>query len=272
MLVPKRNRKQDGPGIVKDNSLVFQHVKLNDSGTYDVETFDKGGETIISEKIIVCVYAKVPKPKVDFKCHDKKMELTCEIDDDKELSFTWQSNGKELNKSRIFLTNIKPDKSMYTCTAANPVHSNKSDPVTPSCSNQRTLLGFELWTMVGILASGGALVLILIIVMVTVGCRSCKRKKKHQSDEEEYRLNYLNISQPPQKSKQTARGQPAPPEPVDNGSSQNTVQDPCQTPPQTRNQQRARPPPPPIDEDEEQPPPLPQPRKKAQAKKREDPL
>ncbi|GAA6077433.1 T-cell surface antigen CD2 [Tachysurus ichikawai] len=121
--------------------------------------------------------------------------------------------------------------------------------------------------MVTILAGGGTLVLLLIIVLVTLSCRSCKRKEKHQRDEEEFRLNYLSSSLPPQKGKQTARGQPAPPEPINNGYADEESQAPCQAVPRPRNQQRARPPPPPIDDGEEPPPPLPQPRKKAHVKK-----
>ncbi|KAI5607451.1 hypothetical protein C0J50_1762 [Silurus asotus] len=86
------------------------------------------------------------------------------------------------------------------------------------------------------------------------------------TDEEELRLNYHNLSQ--QKSKQTARGQPAPPEPYDDVSAQDI---PSQAQPKPRSQPRGRPPPPPIDDDEEQPPPLPQPRKNAQVKRHEEP-
>ncbi|KAB5555801.1 hypothetical protein PHYPO_G00038280 [Pangasianodon hypophthalmus] len=272
ILVPKRNRKQDGPGIVKDKFLELQPVKLSDSGTYNVEVFDVNGIRIKSHSESVCVYAKIPKPRVNITCQDEKVDLRCDVEGGKDLSFSWYKNGKDLKKNVLnFSTNIEENKSKYTCTAQNPVNKNTSDPVEEACFKPATLFGFDLWIMVGILAGGGGLVLVLIIVLVTVACRACKRREKQQRDEEEFRLNYLNTSPPPgqQKSKQTARGQPAPPEPYDDVSAQEI---PCQAEPRPRNQQRARPPPPPIDDEEEQPPPLPQPRKKAQVRKREGPM
>ncbi|MCI4384542.1 hypothetical protein PGIGA_G00039960 [Pangasianodon gigas] len=315
ILVPKRNRKQTGPGTVKDKFLELQHVKLNDSGTYSVEVFDVNGNRIksyseivcvygtVKDKFlelqhvklndsgtysvevfdvngnriksyseIVCVYAKVPKPRVNITCQDEKFDLRCDVEGDKGLSFSWHKNGKDLKMNVLnFSTKFEENKSKYTCTAQNPVHKSTSDPVEEACFKSATLFGFDLWIMVGILAGGGGLVLLLVIVLVTVACRACKRREKQQRDEEEFRLNYLNTSPPPgqQKSKQTARGQPAPPEPYDDVSAQEI---PCQAEPRPRNQQRARPPPPPIDDEEEQPPPLPQPRKKAQVRKREGPM
>lgn len=47
-------------------------------------------------------------------------------------------------------------------------------------SKSLTLFGFDLWFMVGILAGGGALVLLLMIVLVTLACRSCKRRARQQ--------------------------------------------------------------------------------------------
>ncbi|KAF4084822.1 hypothetical protein AMELA_G00110410 [Ameiurus melas] len=274
MLVPKRNRKQEGPGIVKNDFLEFQHVNLSYSGTYSVEVFDVKGNNIKSYSEIVCVYAKVPKPKVTITCQDATIDFRCDVQvEDKyqrsNISYIWHKNGKEFKKNVLnFSINGVEDTSEYKCTAQNLVQHSTSDPVEAACYK---LFGFDFRFMVGLLAGGGGLVLLLIIVLVTIGCRSCRRQEKQQRDEEEFRLNYVNSSQSSgqQKSKQTARGQPAPPEPYDNVSAHNV---PYQTEPKPRSQQRGRPPPPPIDDEEEHPPPLPQPRKKAQVKKREAPL
>ncbi|KAK2866658.1 hypothetical protein Q7C36_002714 [Tachysurus vachellii] len=262
--VPKRKRKEEGPGIVENNFIKLLKLNLSDAGSYTVEVFDGLGKNLNSYTKTVCVYAKVPKPRVNVTCQDGKIDIICEVEDSKDLSFTWKKKGKDLKKNEKVLTNVETSK--YTCTAQNPAGNNTSDSVEASCY-QNTLFGFDLWIMVSILAGGGTLVLLLIIVLVTLSCRSCKRKEKHQRDEEEFRLNYLNTIQPPQKGKQTARGQPAPPEPVNNGCADDESQAPCQAVPRPRNQQRARPPPPPIDDGEEPPPPLPQPRKKAHVKK-----
>lgn len=91
------------------------------------------------------------------------------------------------------------------------------------------------------------------------------------TDEEEFRLSNFHSSETngQQKSKQTARGQPAPPEPYNDVTA---LEVPCEAESKPRTQQRARPPPPPIDDEEEQPPPLPQPRTNPRTKKREIPV
>ncbi|KAK3529478.1 hypothetical protein QTP70_031723, partial [Hemibagrus guttatus] len=268
LLVRKMTIKQKVEGwIIKSNDLDLQHVKLSDSGTYTVEVFDGKGANIKSYTETVCVYVKVPKPRVNVTCQDEKIYVTCEVEDSKDLSFSWSKNGKDIKEKEKVLI-VKADKSKYTCTAKNPVHNNASDQVKAACNmSQDTLFGFDFTLMVGILAGGGGLVLALIILLVSLACRSCKRREKHQRDEEEFRLNYINTNHHPQKGKQTARGQPAPPEPVDYGSAEDLSQAPGEAASRPRTQQRGRPPPPPIDDDEEQPPPLPQPRKKAQVKK-----
>ncbi|KAK3559305.1 hypothetical protein QTP86_012712 [Hemibagrus guttatus] len=169
---------------------------------------------------------KVPKPRVNVTCQDEKIYITCEVEDIKDLSFSWSKNGKDIKEKEKVLI-VKADKSKYACIAKNPVHNNASDQVKAACNmSQDTLFGFDFTLMVSILAGGGGLVLVLIIVLVSLACRSCKRREKHQQDEEEFRLNYINTNHHPQKGKQTARGQPAPPEPVDYGSAEDLSQAP----------------------------------------------
>ncbi|XP_053094773.1 SLAM family member 7-like isoform X2 [Pangasianodon hypophthalmus] len=183
IVVPKRNRKQKGPGIVKDKFLELQPVKLSDSGTYSVEVFDVNGNRIKSHSESVCVYAKVPKPRVNITCQDEKVDLRCDVEGGKNISFSWYKNGKDLKKTVLnFLANIEENKSNYTCTAQNPAHNSTSDPVEETCFKSATLFGFDLWIMVGLVAGGGGLVLVLITVLVTVACRACKRREKQQRD------------------------------------------------------------------------------------------
>ncbi|XP_053495158.1 SLAM family member 7-like [Ictalurus furcatus] len=138
VVVPKRNRKQAGPGIVKNDSLEFQHVKLSDSGTYSVEVFDVNATNIKSYSEIICVYAKVPKPRVTITCQDEKIDFRCDVESDKDqrsaISYSWHQNGKEFKKNVLnFSINAEADKSVYTCTAQNPVHKSTSDPVEAAC-------------------------------------------------------------------------------------------------------------------------------------------
>ncbi|KAF5895152.1 T-cell surface antigen CD2-like [Clarias magur] len=259
-LFSKRNKKQAGPGTVKNNELEFQNVNQSDAGTYDVETYDVQGNNIQKYTKVVCVHAKIPKPKVNMtSCQNERANFICIVESSKDLIYSWQKNGKKTIYNEVKLEKVEADNSKYTCTVGNPVHNATSDPVEAKCG--KTLFGFDFWIMVSILAGGGGLVLLLTVVLVTVACRSCKRKEKQQRDEEEFRLNYLNTtpSNGQKKLKTTARGQPAPPEPYDNVSAHDV---PCETESKPKNQPRARPPPPPEEDEEEPPPPLPQPRKK----------
>ncbi|XP_060750875.1 T-cell surface antigen CD2-like isoform X3 [Tachysurus vachellii] len=178
VLVPKRNRKQEGPGIVENNFMKFPDVKLSDAGSYTVEVFDGQGKNLNSYTKTVCVYANVPKPRVNVTCQDGKITFICDVEDSKDLSFTWEKNWEDFKTNAKVLTNVEADKSNYTCTAQNPVHNNTSDSVEASC-DKNTLFGFDLRIMVSILAGGGTLVLILIIVLVTLSCRPWRRKDKH---------------------------------------------------------------------------------------------
>ncbi|XP_017339436.2 SLAM family member 5 [Ictalurus punctatus] len=271
VVVRKKNNKQEGPGSVKNDSLELQHVNLSYSGTYGVDVFDVNGTNVKSCTEIVCVYAKVPKPRVTITCQDEKVDFRCDVEVDKDqrsaISYSWHKNGKELKNVLNFSINAEVDKSEYTCTAQNPVHKSTSDPVEAACSD--TLYGLDRWTMISIFAGGG-LVLLLTIVLVTVACRQCKRRVKQQR---EYRLNYINISSFPGQQKQqeqtakpTARHQLVLPDTYDKVSAQEGPQA------GSRKKKRTRPPPAPIDDEEEQLPPLPKARKNAPVKKCEGPL
>ncbi|XP_053495764.1 SLAM family member 5-like isoform X2 [Ictalurus furcatus] len=200
VVVPKRNRKQEGPGIVKNDSLEFQHVKLNYSGTYSVEVFDVNGISVKSYSEIVCVYAKVPKPRVNITCQNETIDLRCDVEGDEDqrsaISYSWHKNGKEFKKNVFnFSINVEEDISNYTCTAQNPVHKNTSDSVEAACS-KRTVFDLVEWPMVRIIAGAGglALLFVLIIVVVTVACCACRLKEEQQqvTDEEDLRMNNLH--------------------------------------------------------------------------------
>ncbi|MCJ8738787.1 hypothetical protein PDJAM_G00039770 [Pangasius djambal] len=65
---------------MKNEFLELQHVNLSDSGTYSVEVFDVNGKRIKSYSEIVCVYAKVPKPRVNITCQDEKVDFRCDVE------------------------------------------------------------------------------------------------------------------------------------------------------------------------------------------------
>ncbi|KAI4886139.1 hypothetical protein NFI96_015288 [Prochilodus magdalenae] len=222
--------------------------------------------------IIFHIGERLPKPGLNFTCKKDLANLKCEVKENNGLSFIWYQNGKQIREDKNILIGQKDDS--YECALEKPVKSYKSAEVKTDCVKRAQgdkLFGFDFWIMVGILAGGGGLVLLLMIVLVTCACQSCKRREKHLRDEEELRLNFHT---PPQRSKNTARGQPAPPVPQEDPEVSNYEVDepPPKAQSKVKNQPRIRPPPPPIDEDE-QPPPLPQPRSKVpHNKKNQGPL
>ncbi|XP_017339439.1 uncharacterized protein LOC108274089 isoform X2 [Ictalurus punctatus] len=198
-VVRKKNNKQEGLGIVKNDSLELQHVNLSNSGTYGVEVFDVNGTNLKSYSEIICVYAKVPKPRVNITCQDEKVDFRCDVEVDKDqrsaISYSWHKNGKEFKKNVFnFSINAGEDKSVYTCTAQNPVHKSTSDPVEAACF-KHAVFGIDTkWHKVRIIAGAGGFVLlfVLIIVVVTVACCACRLKEEQQRDEEALRTNNLH--------------------------------------------------------------------------------
>ncbi|XP_065110198.1 uncharacterized protein [Paramisgurnus dabryanus] len=268
---------------IQSDGLKLQNVKLNNTGKYRYEIYDdKGKKTAGIEKEIT-VYAKVTKPNVKSTCVNGTATLTCDIkiNDKRGLTITWIQEKPEKKEMKGESNLIRTSKQIeenadYSCRAQNPVSKEQSDVKTISCGVSflgpgGKLFGIDFWIMIGILAGGGTLLLLLIVVLVVCACRSCNKREKMQ-EEEELRLRSFPSPTPPNqhRSKNTARGQPAPPIPQED-SSQNgpTTQTPPQTRAQPKAQVRARPPPPPQDEDEEDPPPLPQPRKKREKRHQE---
>ncbi|KAG7324852.1 hypothetical protein KOW79_011168 [Hemibagrus wyckioides] len=160
LLVRKRNINQDKRWKMVNTSLELQHVKLSDFGNYTVDVFDEDGKNLISYTETVCVYVKVPKPRMNVTCQDEKVYITCEVEDSKDISFSWQQNKKDIQKKGKVLTVVKADNSKYACTAQNPVDNHASDEVEAACNKAR-LFAFDLWIMVCIVARGGACLLFL---------------------------------------------------------------------------------------------------------------
>ncbi|XP_060750858.1 SLAM family member 5-like isoform X2 [Tachysurus vachellii] len=230
VLVPKRNRKQEGPGIVENNFLKLPDVKLSDAGSYTVEVFDGRGQNLNSYTKTVCVYAKVSKPRVNVTCQDGKIDFICDVEDSKDLSFTWEKNGEDFKMNAKVLINVEADTvTKYTCTAQNPVHNNTSDSVEASClktkakNSSDTLFGFDRWVMDNILAAGGSFAL-FVIVMVTVACCFCKCRARQMRDKQN--VLYINTSQScsDQHLNQTTQGQSATVEIYDNISAREVAQ------------------------------------------------
>ncbi|CAM4504776.1 unnamed protein product [Leuciscus chuanchicus] len=269
--------ESEGVSMEEDGSMKFSSVSLNDTGKYTFNAYNADGKVIGSREEEIKVYEKAPKPTVKLSCKGGNATLDCYIGERKDLTLSWYKDKDKMtqneNKPQVFLSSTQVQENKpYSCEAHNPVSKVKSESVTVSCpgSGFGKLFGFDFWVMVAILGGGGALLLLLICVLIICACRSCRQRVKRQQDEEEFRLADLTPGHNgTSRSKQTARGQPAPPVPQEDSM-------PCsptpETPPrgqtQPKAQIRARPPPPPQDEDEDDPPPLPQPRIKQHRTKR----
>ncbi|XP_056114576.1 T-cell surface antigen CD2-like [Rhinichthys klamathensis goyatoka] len=262
-----------GASMEEDGSLKMSKVSLKDTGKYKFYEFNADGAEIGTREVEIKVYEKAPKPTVSIRCtKDGNATLSCEIGNRKDLTVTWYKDKMIQNdkKTQVLLsfTQVQENKP-YSCEAQNPVSKDKSESITVSCpgSGYGKLFGFDFWVMLGILAGGGALLLLLICVLIICACRSCRQRTKRQQDEEELRLEGLTPGQNgTSRSKQTARGQPAPPVPQEDSILCSPSPETPRSQTQPKAQIRARPPPPP--QDEEDPPPLPQPRNKQHRNKR----
>ncbi|XP_036413211.1 T-cell surface antigen CD2-like [Colossoma macropomum] len=272
-----KKAKENIADVTENGELIIQDAEKKHNGTYKVDVYDSKGMAKILKTTMLCVHEMLPKPVVNITCDKGKVLVKCDVQNEKDQTFIWYHNGVQTREDKqTFSPKVKNDEK-FECAVKKPVKSHKSDAIHVKCIQEgilgrKTLFGFDLRIMVGILATGGGLVLLLMIVLVTCACQSCKRREKRLRDEEELRLNSFHT--PPQRSKHTARGQPAPPIPQEDPEVSNYEVDepPPKAQSRAKNQQRIRPPPPPVDEDES-PPPLPQPRKKApNTKKNQGPL
>ncbi|KAL6481396.1 hypothetical protein MHYP_G00094760 [Metynnis hypsauchen] len=274
------------PENVNENGhFIIKNADMTHNGTYSVEVYNATtGILKTSKTAMLCVYEMLPKPVVNITCEKEKVVIKCEVQNNKGQIFIWYHRGEKTTQNeQTFRTHDVKNNDNLECEVEKPAKSPRSDAVSlvkctsESKSEKKTLFGFDFRIMVGILAAGGVLVLVLMIVLVTCACQSCKRQEKRLRDEDEFRLNNFHLeipNTPPQRSKNTARGQPAPPVPQEDPEVSNYEVDdpPPKAQSRAKNQQRIRPPPPPVDEDET-PPPLPQPRKKApNTKKNQGPL
>ncbi|XP_048054013.1 T-cell surface antigen CD2-like isoform X1 [Megalobrama amblycephala] len=267
-VIERRNKKtkSNTPGLTmeEDGSLRFQNVTLKDTGTYTYTVTSSDGTEIGKDKVEIKVYEWVPKPTVNINCTaDGNATLSCDVENSKDpsLNVSWYEDGKLIQneiKPQVFLssTQVQENKT-YSCETHNPVSEDKSENITVSCGNlvHDDDSGFD-WIIVSIIAGGGALLLLFLVICAY---RSCQRSTKHQQDDEDLTLGHTGTN----RSKQTAKGQLAPPIPQEDPMPRRPApQTPPQTPPQPKAQIRARPPPPPQDEDEEYLTPIPLPRNK----------
>uniref|UniRef100_A0A4W4FJU0 Ig-like domain-containing protein n=1 Tax=Electrophorus electricus TaxID=8005 RepID=A0A4W4FJU0_ELEEL len=252
-IVARRNKGQISNvwgEIAENGSLNIKQIKRNYNGSFTVDAYDEFGSLLLKATTILCVYEKILKPAVNFTCAKGRPKLTCEFKNNKELTIIWRKDGKEFRRGTSDQEQvIKTENGKYQCTVSNPAHNDTSKEITTDCKY------FCFQTLFySLLKKISKTVLVYI---------------------QELRLNHLQNPPPydDQRSKQTARGQPAPPLPLDEADDyiNNPAEVLLQTQTKTKGQGRGRPPPPPIDEDEE-PPPLPQPRKKApRARKSQEP-
>ncbi|KAL7845925.1 hypothetical protein AOLI_G00241170 [Acnodon oligacanthus] len=270
--------KGNRESVNEKGDFIIQSAEETHAGTYIFQVYNSDGTSKASGTVTLCVHEMLPKPVVNITCDKGKVVVKCDVQNTKDQIFIWYHNGvKTSENEQIYIRDVKNNDKLE-CEVEKPIKSHRSDavPVLVKCTSEstlanKTLFGFDFRIMVGILATGGFLVLVLMIVLVTCACQSCKRQAKRLADEDELRLNFHT---PPKRSTHTARGQPAPPVPQEDPEVSNYEVDdpPPKAQSRAKNQQRIRPPPPSVDDDES-PPPLPQPRKKApNTKKNQGPL
>lgn len=270
----RRNKKIDQTFTVDDDgSLILKDIYKSNACTYKAEHYDKDGKSLKAVTETLCVLSKAPKPKLALDCSKKgELILQCETGTiPQDLKLSWFINKEKSGETKNTLKLSKQGgKNVYKCRLGNKLNEQDSNEVTASCEgsgplSDGLLFGYNKWMMIGIIAGGGFLLLVLIMSLIVICCKNNRRRKRRRQDEEELRLANLQYIGTTPRPKQTARGQPVPPIPEEQGYYQGPEGEPEPSPvaPQARKQPRPRAPPPPMEDDDEAAiPPLPQPRKK----------
>ncbi|XP_062383268.1 T-cell surface antigen CD2-like [Sardina pilchardus] len=277
-IIYKRRRGKAEPKANVDvqGSLTLTNISKSMNCTYKAEHHDSDGKALKTRSESLCVFSKIPDPKLEVKCSSGMVALQCGPSLPEGITLTWLKNNNEMKNEKS--NPLKPQKpgvkDRYKCRLSNGLdkdtrHSKEeaaSCAVSGGVSNNNLLFGYNKWVMIGIIAGGGFLLLVLIVSLIAICCKNHRRSKRKQRDEQELRLANLQYTgtNPRARPKQTARGQPVPPTPDEEGYLQGPIGEHSPSPaaPQAARQPRPRAPAPPMEDDDEAVPPLPQPRKK----------
>ncbi|XP_031414712.1 T-cell surface antigen CD2-like isoform X1 [Clupea harengus] len=250
-------------------NLELTNLNISMSGTYKGEHFGENGKSITKIEKTLCVFAKAPVPKLVWKCPPEGVPvLECEPKSHQGFKLLWIRNNVRTNEDANPLERKKfKSTDRYKCSLSNDQYEGdiqESEEVTLSCGDSEKWFGYNKWLMLAIIAGGGSLLLILIVSLIVICCKNHRRHRRRQRDEEELRLSNLQYigTGPRPRPKQTARGQPVPPIPDEQGYFQGPEGDPSPADPKPKKQPRPRAPPPPMEDEDELIPPLPQPRRK----------
>ncbi|XP_041937603.1 uncharacterized protein LOC121699061 [Alosa sapidissima] len=275
-VIYKRRRGKIYPAACVDmrGSFTLTNISKSMACTYKAEHHDKNGRVIKTLSARLCVFSRTPDPKLEVECSSGVATLQCGPKSFPEgITLTWFHDDIEMKNETS--NPLKPQKrggprDRYKCRFSNGRDMKDSKEETVSCevsgnpSNKDLLFGYNKWVMIGIIAGGGFLLLVLIVSLIAICCKNHRRRKRRLRDEEELRLanlQYIGTNSRP-RPKQTARGQPVPPTPDEEGYLQGPTGETSPAAPQAVRQPRPRAPPPPMEDDDEAVPPLPQPRRK----------
>ncbi|KAG5261990.1 hypothetical protein AALO_G00290860 [Alosa alosa] len=259
--------------VDKQGSLTLTNISKSMAGKCKAEHYNNNGQSIKTHSVILCVLSKAPVPKLEVECSSSGVAtLRCEPKSfPKDIKFSWVHNNKELpDKTNPLKPPKRGEKDSYKCRLSNSLNKQDSNEEIISCGGSagsqdgNLLFGYNKWVMIGIIAGGGFLLLVLIVSLIAICCKNHRRRKRRLRDEEELRLanlQYIGTNSRP-RPKQTARGQPVPPTPDEEGYLQGPTGETSPAAPQAVRQPRPRAPPPPMEDDDEAVPPLPQPRRK----------
>ncbi|XP_036431411.1 carcinoembryonic antigen-related cell adhesion molecule 21-like [Colossoma macropomum] len=187
MILYKRTKEKTyGRGnVTKDGSLLLYNVSSESKGEYRAEVYEMDGRQIMSQSVILCVYAKVPKPTVNVTCHNKVATFSCDVEDNTGLSFSWYLNENDMDQNeQTFSLKVEDVENYIQCAVNNQVDSKISDVVLVHCPDPAEWIGLAILVLVG------ALSVMMMIILVICVCQCCKLKK-HLQYEENFSLHRL---------------------------------------------------------------------------------
>ncbi|XP_037362558.1 SLAM family member 5-like isoform X2 [Talpa occidentalis] len=152
-------------------NLEMRNLGMEDAGIYSADITLKTSSTTETKRYNLQIYRRLGKPKitpslmtsVNSTCN---VTLTCFVEEeDKNVTYSWSSLGREGNIIRIFQSHEDPEHT-YTCTAWNPV-SNSSESISAQQLCSDTGLNHQR-RHIGLLSTVAVLFLFMLIILPVI--------------------------------------------------------------------------------------------------------
>ncbi|XP_039623415.1 CD48 antigen-like isoform X3 [Polypterus senegalus] len=173
-----------------DRSLTITHLRLEDSGIYQLE--DVTGDKF-TKNYNLTVYVPVPKPKViSFLFDNGSCSLFCSVENDTEVTVFWQKGGNSGVQGNIYgnmlLLEKQEAEEQYMCVAENPFSKENITVTTQKMCKKKDEDGENVQPRTHyIITTVAAVAIIFIAIALLCVClrRKLLQKEGQESDKKE---------------------------------------------------------------------------------------